>query len=77
MGFEIINYHDLEDIIDEFNHLVEDHELPDVVEHVVVLGGGEGHVVDDGGHVAKDGGVEQGGGDHQEKAEQLKQSYQS
>ena len=45
-------------------HLVEHHELPDVVEHVVVLGGGKGHVVDDGGDVAKDGGVEEGGCDH-------------
>ena len=38
----------------------------------MVLGGGEGHVVDDGGDVAEDGGIEQGGGDHQEKAKQLK-----
>ena len=64
-------YCDLEDIL--CCHLVEHHELPDVVEHVVVLGGGEGHVVDDGGDVAEDGGIEQGGGDHQEQAEQLRQ----
>ena len=47
-----------------FLHLIEHHELPDIVEHVMVLGGGEGHVVNDGGHVAENGGVEQGRGDH-------------
>ena len=61
-----------QDFKDILVHLVEHHELPDIVEHVVVFGGGEGHVVDDGGDVAEDGGVEQGGGDHQEKAKQLK-----
>ena len=57
--------------LDFYLHLIEHHELPDIVEHVMVLGGGKGHVVDDGGHVAEDGGVEQGRGDHQEKTEQL------
>ena len=50
-------------------HLVEHHELPDVVEDLVVLGGGQGHVVDDGGDVAEDGGVEERGCQHQEEAE--------
>ena len=57
-----ISQWDSEDI--HIFHLVEHHELPDVVEHVVVLGGGKGHVVDDGGVEAEDGGVEQGGCDH-------------
>ena len=54
-----------------FLHLIEHHELPDIVEHVMVLGGGKGHVVNDGGHVAEDGGVQKGRGDHEEKTEQL------
>ena len=45
-------------------HLVEDHELPHAVQHLVVLGGGEGHVVDDGRDVTEDGGVEEGRDDH-------------
>ena len=40
--------------------LVQLHELPDAVEHVVVLGGGARHLLDDGGHVAEDRGVQQG-----------------
>ena len=44
--------------------LVQDHELPHPVQHLVVLGSGQGHVVDDGRHVAEDGGVEEGGDDH-------------
>ena len=35
------------------------HELADVVEHVVVLGRGGRHLLDDGGHVAEDGGVQE------------------
>ena len=42
------------------SHLVKLHELPDAVEHVVVLGRGAGHLLDDGGHVSEDGGVEEG-----------------
>ena len=42
------------------SHLVKLHELPDAVEHVVVLGGGARHLLDDGGHVSEDGGVEEG-----------------
>ena len=44
--------------------LVQDHELPHPVQHLVVLGSGQGHVVDDGRHVPEDGGVEEGGDDH-------------
>ena len=46
-----------------FGYLVQLHELPHVVEHLVVLGGGRGHLLDDGGDVAEDGGVEQRCGD--------------
>ena len=38
--------------------LVEDHELPHPVQHLVVLGRGQRHVVDDGGHVTEDGRVQ-------------------
>ena len=33
------------------------HELPDAVQHVVVLGRGAGHLLDDGRHVTEDGGI--------------------
>ena len=49
--------------------LVQDHELPHPVQHLVVLGCGQGHVVDDGGHVPEDGGVEEGGDDHHADSE--------
>ena len=39
---------------------MEFHKLAYTVEHVVVLGGSTGHLLDDGGHVTKDGGVQQG-----------------
>ena len=39
--------------------LVEDHELLHTVQHLVILGRGEGHIVDDCRHVTKDGGVEE------------------
>ena len=51
--------------------LVQDHELPHPVQHLVVLGRGQGHVVDDGRHVAEDGGVEEGGDDHHAHREGL------
>ena len=37
----------------------------------MVLGRGEGHVVDDGRHVAEDGGVQEGGDDHHAEGEGL------
>ena len=40
-------------------HLVELQEVPDVVEHLVVAVGVGVHLLEDGGHVSKDGGVEQ------------------
>lgn len=40
-------------------HLVQLHELAHVVEHVVVLGGGRRHLLDDGGHVPEDRGVQE------------------
>ena len=52
-------------------NLVQEHEFLDGVEHFVVLCGGQGHVVDDGGHVTEDGGVEEGGDDHHADAEHL------
>ena len=42
----------------------------------MVLVGGQSHVVDDGGDVAEDGGVEQGGDHHQEQAEELEGNEQ-
>ena len=44
---------------ERLGHLVQLHELPDVVQHVVVLGGGGRHLLDDGGHVPEDGGVQE------------------
>lgn len=35
-------------------HLVELHELPHIVEHIVILGGGGGHLLDDRGDVTED-----------------------
>ena len=52
-------------------HLVENHELPHAVQHLVVLGGGECHVVYDGRHVPEDGGVQQGRHDHHADGEGL------
>lgn len=43
-------------------HLVQLHELPHVVQHVVVLGGGGCHLLDDRGYVTEDRGVEQSWG---------------
>ena len=41
-------------------HLMQFHELSDAVEHIVVLGGGAGHLLDDRGHMPKYRRVEQG-----------------
>ena len=38
-------------------HLVKFHELPDTVEHIVILGRGACHLLDDGRHVTKDSGI--------------------
>ena len=43
-------------------YLMQFHELSDAVEHVVVLGGGAGHLLDDRGHMPKYRRVEQGWG---------------
>lgn len=40
-------------------HLVQFHELPHVVQHVVVLGRRRGHLLDDGRHMAEDRRVQQ------------------
>lgn len=39
-------------------HLVQLHEFPHVVQHVVILGGGGRHLLDDGGDVTEDRGVQ-------------------
>lgn len=47
-------------LAERLRQLVQLHKLPHVVEHVVVLGCGAGHLLDDRSHVAKDGRVEEG-----------------
>lgn len=42
-----------------FGDLVKFQEVPDIVEHLVVTVGVGVHLLEDGGHVSKDGGVEQ------------------
>ena len=39
------------------SHLVKLHELPDTVEHIVILGRGTRHLLDDGCNVTKDSGI--------------------
>ena len=48
LGHHVV-HHPLRQVL---GHLVEDHELPHPVQHLVVLGRGQGHVVDDGGDMA-------------------------
>ena len=48
------------------------HELPDSIEHLVVLGRGLGHVVNDRRHVTKDGGIQQARDDHHYQTENLR-----
>jgi len=54
-GDDIVHY----SLTESLRHLVQLHELANVVQHVVVLGRGRGHLLDDGGHVAKDRGIQQ------------------
>lgn len=46
-------------LAERLGHLVQFHELPHVVQHVVVLGRRRGHLLDDGRHMAEDRRVQQ------------------
>jgi hypothetical protein len=65
-----------DDVVDDplaqgLGYFVEQHELFDRVQHLVVLGRAVRVVVNDGGDVAEDGGVQEGGDDHHATAEGL------
>lgn len=52
-------HHVVHDTLAEgFRHLVQLHEFPHIVQHVVVLGGGRCHLLDDGCHMTENGGVQ-------------------
>lgn len=42
-----------------FRHLMKLHELPHIVQHVVVFGGGRGHLLDNRGDVTENCGVQE------------------
>ena len=52
-------------------NLIENHELPHPVQHLVVLGRGESHVVDDCCHVTKDGSIKKTRHDHHAQGKRL------
>lgn len=45
-------------LAESFRHFVQLHEFPYVVQHIVILGGGGRHLLDDRGDVTEDRGVQ-------------------